>query len=403
MPRKKETRYGPYQYFRKRITSPDGTQTVTIYGRTAAERDEKVEAQKAAWASAAENAEAPFVAEYCADWFRRASSDMSEKRKKDVAREINRNICPVIGTKRLKDLTADDILDVMAAREGLSQSARRSTMQILNRILNAAEKAGKLPRNPARDMPAGGRAPQRKAALSEAQAAVLLSAVEGQRIWLFCMLALYAGLRRKEICALRWDCVTLTGSAPHLDVRRACRWPDGTAPVVEDLLKTDAAWRSIPIPAPLLSALKAQRKTAREAVQGPLGASYVVGYADGRPWTLKSLQEAWAVVEARSTGTVTRKRRDPATGEMVKVQVEKKLGDVIPKHPGVVISIDFPVTPHALRRTYITRLVLGGMDLKRVQYLAGHATPDVTLEIYTTLYGNQPEDLIDAVRAIFPG
>lgn len=58
-------------------------------------------------------------------------------------------------------------------------------------------------------------------------------------------------------------------------------------------------------------------------------------------------------------------------------------------------------TPHILRHTYITRLILGGMDLKRVQYLAGHSDPKVTIKIYTDLMGHAPEDLIDDVAAIF--
>ena len=400
MPRKKETRYGKYQYFRKRITSPDGDQ-VTIYGKTAAERDEKVAAQQAAWAAEAERGEEIFVADYCADWFRRASAEMSEQRKVTIRREINNNIAPVIGTKLLRELTSDDVLDVMAARDGLSVSARRTTLQTLRRILAAAEAAGKIPRNPAQGIRAGGKKKRKKIALTPAQTDTLLAAVEGQRIRLFCLLALYTGMRREEICGLRWDCVELTGAAPHIDVRRACRWPDGVGPVVEDLLKSDASWRSVPLPRVMVAELRAQKKALGKIPREALSARYVVGYPDGTPWSLKSLQEAWGVIEARSTGTVKRRRKDPESGEMVTVEVEKRLGDTIPHHPGVVISIDFPVTPHILRYTYITRLILGKVDLKRVQYLAGHADASVTLEIYTSLMGHQPEDLIDDVRGIF--
>ena len=68
---------------------------------------------------------------------------------------------------------------------------------------------------------------------------------------------------------------------------------------------------------------------------------------------------------------------------------------------GVTVTLDFMPTPHILRHTYITRLILGGMDLKRVQYLAGHADPKVTLQIYTDLMGHAPEDLIGDVTAVF--
>lgn len=41
------------------------------------------------------------------------------------------------------------------------------------------------------------------------------------------------------------------------------------------------------------------------------------------------------------------------------------------------------VNPHALRHTYITRLFEAGLDIKEIQYLAGHSTIDMTLRVYT--------------------
>lgn len=39
--------------------------------------------------------------------------------------------------------------------------------------------------------------------------------------YVFVMLGLYAGLRREEILALKWDCVFLYTETPYLLVRRA--------------------------------------------------------------------------------------------------------------------------------------------------------------------------------------
>ncbi len=55
-------------------------------------------------------------------------------------------------------------------------------------------------------------------------------------------------------------------------------------------------------------------------------------------------------------------------------------------------TIDFEVTPHILRHTYITNLLLAGTDTKTVQYLAGHEKPKITLDIYAHLTYNRPED-----------
>lgn len=396
---RKETRYGEYNYYRKKIRKPDGSY-LPVYGKTIAERDEKAAAIQAQWAAEAEAAESPFVWQYAAEWFTTASAGMSEARRAAVSREINQNICPVIGHLRMKDVTADDVKKVMAARAGMAKATQEKTRQILRHMFADAEEAGKIPRDPARRVKAGGRPTQKKEALTEEEQKILLSAVEGLPVWLFCMIALYSGLRREEICALQWDCVELEGKAPHVRVRRACRWIRNNQPEVERLLKTDAAWRTVPIPPPLVAALKAARGTDPDLDENALRSRCVLPSDDGGPWSYTTLKNAWDSVKARSTGTVKRLRKDPKTGQKVTVEVVKKLGDKIPKHDAR-ITIDFPVSPHILRHTYVTRLILGGMDLKRVQYLAGHASAKVTLDIYTSLMGHQPEDLIDDIAGIF--
>ena len=43
---------------------------------------------------------------------------------------------------------------------------------------------------------------------------------------------------------------------------------------------------------------------------------------------------------------------------------------------------DGHVTAHILCHTYITRLFEVGLDVKEIQYLAGHNTMDMTLKVY---------------------
>ena len=389
----KETRYGKYQYYRKRISSEDGTRHATIYGKTKAERDAKVDAQKAAWAREADAVDSPYVWQYAAQWFATASASMSEDRKASVRREINTNILPVIGTKKLADVTSDDLKAVMAGRAQLSKATQEKTRQVLRRIFADAEEAGKIARDPARRLKtAGGKPTAPKDALTEKQQQILLDTVKDLPVKLFVYLGLYAGLRREEICALRWDCVDLDGPAPSIRVRRACRWVRNNAAEVSDVLKSSAAWRDIPIPPVLVKELR--------AAQGASESPWVIHNQKGEPWSYATLRSAWDSVRARSAGPARRRRKDPATGEMVPVVEEKRLGDRVRNHAASV-TIDFPVKPHILRRTYVTRLILGGMDLKRVQYLAGHADPKITLEIYTSLMGHRPEDLIGDITEIF--
>lgn len=41
------------------------------------------------------------------------------------------------------------------------------------------------------------------------------------------------------------------------------------------------------------------------------------------------------------------------------------------------------ITPHTFRHTFCSRLIFAGMDVKSVQYLMGHATIQMTLEVYS--------------------
>ena len=122
----------------------------------------------------------------------------------------------------------------------------------------------------------------------------------------------------------------------------------------------------------------------------------------GQPWSEASFKSAWGYIKRRQVGTVSRQRLDPKTGKLCKVQVEKRLGDKVP-NSAVTIEIDFPVTPHILRHTYATSLLMAGTNIKVVQHLLGHEKVDTTLNIYTHLMERSAEANIGAVCAAFGG
>ena len=390
-----------YRYYRKKIRHPFTGEYKDVYGHTKQERDEKADALMAQWIREAELAESPFFWEYAAGWYSRAAVDMSKRRRETIAREINNNLCPVIGSKRLLEITSDDCQAVLAARGAISESARALTLQTMKRILEAAVDAGKLPKNPARSLEPGGTKGKKRKAPTPAQQERLLEAVRGLKIDLFVRMGLYTGLRREELCGLLWADVELSAAAPCLHVRRACRWPKNSWAEISGELKSPAAYRTVPLPEILAAELRARRSALGDLTEDQIRARCVIGNDDGTPWSMSILRKAWRGIEVRTAGEIRRRRKDPVTGKTVAVVEYQRLGDAVFRHPGVYVSLDFECTPHILRHTYITRLILGGVDVKRAQYLAGHETPDVTLEIYTELMGNRPEDLIGPVRKVF--
>lgn len=372
-------------YLKKKIKDERGVY-IAVYAKTPQGLAQKVAERTAEIDRRKQLAENPLVWQYAQTWYKLYTPRLSDSRKSDYAIAINRHICPIIGARHMLDVTPGDIADVMLACADLSRSSQDKIVCALKKIFAAGEKAGVVRVNPCVDLRAGGKRAAEKEALTRQQMRTLEDAVAGTRIYPFVMIGLYAGLRREEILGLQWDCVHLDGAAPYISVRRALRWVHNQ-PVVSDELKSAAARRDVPIPPTLVGCLADLQRTAT--------GDYVISSSDGQPWSMTAYRNAWRYITRRQTGTAKRTEH----GETV--LREKKLGETV-RNSKVQITIDFGVTPHILRHTYITNLILSGANVKVVQYLAGHSKVETTLNIYTHLIERSPEANLGTVLAAFP-
>lgn len=339
-------------YLKKKVKDERGI-WIPVYAKTPEELETKVAARLAQIEAAKALAANPYVYQVAADWYA-TTTQRSFKRREDYRNAINRHICPVIGQMHISEVSAADVASVMAAADGYSRSLQDKIASTLRQVFAYAEDQGYISSSPCGKLKAGGKKPAEKSALTPAEQATLLRVVSGQQIEGFVRLGLFAGLRREEILGLMWDCVVLDGPAPHVKVRRALRW-EHNRPIVSDALKSYAARRDVPIPPQLSNWLR-----ERQAASG-----YVICTETGQPWSEASFKSAWGYIKRRQTGIASRQRLDPKTGKLCKVKVEKKLGDKVP-NSAVTIEIDFPVTPHILRHTYATSLLMAGTNIKVV-------------------------------------
>ena len=214
--------------------------------------------------------------------------------------------------------------------------------------------------------------------------------IHAEGAYVFVMIGLYAGLRREEILGLKWDCVFLDEKTPYISVRRA--WHvEGGEPVVNTLLKTPAAKRDVPIPKCLVACLKEEREKSES--------EYVISNSKGTVLTETQFVRVWKYITVRSTAE--RCYYTYVNGQSIKHRIKPRLGEHQPNNPKLVYTMDFKVTPHMLRHTYITNLIYKGVDPKTVQYLAGHENSKTTMDIYAKVKYNKPEELSSVVNAAF--
>ena len=262
-------------YYRTRVQNADG-KLVALYARTPEELYDKELGALEQIDNDTFCRKSPTVADYCEKWLLMQSVHVRATTLIDYTSKVRRHIIKELGQMRMADVTLDDIQLALVPVSEKSASVYKSVVILYKSIFRAAKESKIIDNNPTIYLTAkGGGVPQKdKAALTDEQAARLLDAIQGLPPYVFVMLGLYAGLRREEILALKWDSVYLDVDCPYLTVRRAWH-TENNRPVILDELKTKAAHRNIPLPVCLADCLKETKANSQS--------EYVVPNRDGDP------------------------------------------------------------------------------------------------------------------------
>lgn len=384
---------GGHKYYRARIEDADGVR-VAIYGTTPEEVYEKVQiAQEQISSNDLRNRHSPSLKVYAEKWLTLQSANIRQTTLVDYTSKVNRHIIKPLGDIPIAEITADDIKMALVPVSKKSASVYRSVIILYKSIFSAAKRSRIIDVDPTVYLTSeGGGIPQKdKIPLTDEQIEILLEAAkEAPNTYVFIMLGLYAGLRREEALALKWDSICMTGDAPYLTVRRAWH-TEHNRPVILTELKTKAAHRDIPLPIRLLECLKEHKANSKS--------DYVISNRDGEPLSYTQWKRLWQIVVTRSTKERSYYRYED--GKRVKHTIKPVLGERAAHNSHVVYTIDFDVTPHLLRHTYITNLIHSGIDPKTVQYLAGHENSQITMDIYARVKYNRPDDVGPLLADVF--
>ena len=379
--------YNGKEYFRTRITDADGKR-VALYASTRKELYEKVKRAQREIDDINFRKENPTVKEYCEKWLMMKSATVKPQTLRGYELSLRKYVIEPIGDMYIDEVTLDDLKILMVPVSKMSSAVYSTVNMLIKCIFYSAEANQLIESNPAVTLSAkGGKSQKKKEALSDEQVNTLLTTIKELPPYVFVMIGLYAGLRREEILGLQWDCVFLDEATPYIAVRRAWR-SEKNRPVVSTELKTPAANRDIPIPKCLVDCL-------REAKAKSIS-DYVIADSNGEPLSYSQFQRVWKYIEVRTAKE--RKYYKYVNGQRVVCTIHPELGSHQKNNPKIVYSLDFDVTPHQLRHTYITNLIYYGVDPKTVQYLAGHENSKITMDIYAKVKYNKPEKLISVVN-----
>ncbi|WP_295867081.1 tyrosine-type recombinase/integrase [uncultured Oscillibacter sp.] len=381
-----------YNYYKVQISMPNGKRK-TLYGKTIAELREK-EAAFREEMKKLPGKSTYTVAQYAALQLELFQPHIQRGTYIGYEEKIRLYIAaPPLGEKPIDAVVPDDISRALARVAPLSESTYRGVVMLLRRIFGTARRNHLISDDPTDGISSkGGRPATEKTALTNEEVGILLDSVKGLRVETFILLGLYAGLRREEILGLQWDCVFLDGEHPYIQIRRAWRIANNR-PIVSEELKTPAARRDIPIPPILADHLRAKKVTTTS--------DYVIANREGAPLSGSQWRNLWKQVSTRCTAERTYSRY--IDGKKITHVVSPKLGEHALHNPDVVYAMDFKVTPHQLRRTYISNLIYAGLDPKTVQFLAGHENSKITMDIYAKIKYNRPEDIAPQINGAFEG
>ncbi len=295
---------------------------------------------------------------------RRADTRMSRSTVRNNVSHIEHHIIPDLGTVHVDELDEPKLRAWVRKKRGeVAAYTCRNIVSTLAEVLDAVTGEGwwLLPGNPARaksvrkELPTGrpvaGRSQTLRLTTEQAQALVDGAAVPLE--WrVRYVVALTSGLRDGELAGLTWADVDLDAALPVMHVRRALQLdgPDGFATIGDT--KTDDSVRPMPLHPAAVAALKAWRAGGWEQFAGrlPTAASPVLPGDGGgfcRPRSADRIRE-----HLDATGGPT------AIG-------------------------GFPLTFHAVRRSFASFLAEARVPGEVISRLLGHVPKSVADRHYT--------------------
>jgi integrase len=311
------------------------------------------------------------VAQYTRKWIAGAShlAGKTGERYSDLAEQ---QIIPHLGRIGLQRLRPAHVVEwhvtllQSGGKGGAPLSARTvgHAHRLLHAVLTQAAQHEVVSRNVASFVRPPAVKPTEITILSSEQIETVLLGLHGNRLAPIAALALGAGLRRGELCALRWDDIDLDRAT----LRVECSMEETRATGLRVKgPKTRHGRRSLTLPVYTVERLRTHwgeylKQRLALGLGRPGAEDFVFTLPDGSPWGPNYLSRVW-----RQTMT----------------------------------ALNLPdVGLHGLRHSHASALIAAGVDALTISRRLGHASPSFTLTTYGHLFTNTDAAAALAIDAV---
>lgn len=277
-----------------------------------------------------------------------------------------RLICRYIGGERLASVSIATVNDWMAkmTKDGYAPKTVSKPFRLLKQAMKWAVAQDLITKNPCDFCKPPKRSQGPINALNRADRTRMIRlarAAQPQPLGMAIELALTTGMRRGEVCALRWSDL---GDDGTITVNRALGNAKGGYYVKEP--KTLSSARTIPLTSRTFQTLCAMRAESRRQMAsfGLAGDPYILGTQEpeSRPYNPTVLGKEFAAF-CKMNG--------------------------------------FSCTFHDLRHTFATMMIAGGTDVRTVASYLGHASVSMTLNIYADVDPDAKKAAVSKVEDAF--
>ena len=285
------------------------------------------------------------LGEWLEEWLRRKEKTIRESTAEMYGSTIRHHILPHLGGKMLSQITPIHLQSLYASLlqsgsvkgSGLSNASVRKVHMLLHEAFADAVHEKRLAKNPTLDAVPPKVERKEMPVLQRAQMEKLLAQTDGDALWHdFFTTELMTGLRRGEICALRWEDYSEDGT---LHVCRSVRYKGGCPSLGEP--KTDGGKRTILLPMSVKKLLDKRKETA---------------------------VSDWIFPHPKNDSL-----------PLPPMSAYRKLKSLL--HKADLPDMRF----HDLRHTFSTTAASAGVDPKTLPALLGHTKASFSLDVYTSM------------------